>query len=55
MPSQPQSDKSTVPYAEALGTSEEANKLKSVVSDIYKADEYSSRVAESAQKATVQG
>ena len=35
--------------------SEEANKLKSLVSDIYKADEYSSRVAEIAQKSTVQG
>jgi len=42
-------------YAAALGMSEEANKLKSIVSDIYKADEYSSRVAESAQRATVLG
>jgi len=41
-------------YAEALGLTEEANKLKSIVSDIYKADEYSSSLAESAQKATVQ-
>jgi len=42
-------------YAEALGMGEEANKLKSIVSDIYKADEYSSSLAESAQKAAVQG
>ena len=42
-------------YAEALGMSEEAGKLKSIVSDIYKADEYSSSVAESAQRAVVQG
>ncbi len=42
-------------YAEALGMTERANKLKSMVSDIYKADEYSSSLAESAQKAAVQG
>ncbi len=42
-------------YARALGMNEEANKLKSIVSDIYKADEYSSSLAESAQRATVQG
>ncbi len=42
-------------YAQALGMSEEANKLKSIVSDIYKADEYSSSLAESAQRATAQG
>ena len=42
-------------YAEALGMSEEAGKLKSIVSDIYKADEYSSSLAESAQRAVVQG
>lgn len=41
-------------YAEVLGMSEEASKLKSIVSDIYKADEYSSSLAESAQKAAVQ-
>jgi ferritin-like metal-binding protein YciE len=40
-------------YAEALGMTEEANKLKSMVSNIYKADEYSSSLAESAQKAAV--
>ena len=34
---------------------EEASKLKLIVSDIYKADEYSSSLAESAQKAVVQG
>ena len=42
-------------YAKALGMSEEATKLKSIVSDIYKADEYSSSLAEAAQKAAVQG
>lgn len=42
-------------YAEALGMSEEAGKLKSIVSDIYKADEYSSSLAESAQRAVAQG
>ncbi len=42
-------------YAEALGMTEEAGKLKSMVSDIYKADEYASSLAESAQKAAVQG
>lgn len=41
-------------YAEALGMTEEAKKLKSIVSDIYKSDEYSSSLAESAQRATVQ-
>ena len=40
-------------YAEALGMREEVSKLKSIVSEIYKADEYSSSLAESAQKATV--
>ncbi len=40
-------------YAEALGMSEEVSKLKSIVSDIYKADEYSSSLAEAAQKAAV--
>ena len=38
-------------YAEALGMTAEAGKLKSMVSDIYKADEYSSNVAEGAHKA----
>ena len=42
-------------YAEALGMAEPASKLKSMVSDIYKSDEYSSSLAESAQKAAVQG
>ncbi len=42
-------------YAKALGMTEQADKLKSIVSDIYKADEYSSSLAESAQKAAVQG
>ena len=42
-------------YAEALGMREEASKLKSIVSDIYKADEYSSSLAEGVQRAAVQG
>ena len=37
-------------YAAALGMAEPANALKSIVSDIYKSDEYSSSLAESAQK-----
>ena len=42
-------------YAEALGMTEDANKLKSIVADIYKADEYSSSLAETAQRAFAQG
>ncbi len=42
-------------YAEALGLDDQATKLKSIVSDIYRADEYSSSLAESAQKAVAQG
>ena len=38
-------------YAEALGMTAEASKLKSIVSDIYKADEYSSSLAAGAHKA----
>ena len=38
-------------YAGALGMQEEAGKLKSMVSDIYKADDYASSLAEGAQKA----
>jgi ferritin-like metal-binding protein YciE len=37
-------------YAQALGLSEQADKLKAMVSEIYKADEFSSSLAESAQK-----
>lgn len=42
-------------YAEALGKTEDANKLKSIVSDIYKADEYSTALAQSVQQAARQG
>jgi ferritin-like metal-binding protein YciE len=42
-------------YAEALGLNDQAQKLRSIVSDIYKADEYSSQLAESAQRAAAQG
>ena len=41
-------------YAEALGMSEQAGKLKAMVSDIYKADEVSSSLAESAQRSAAQ-
>ncbi len=41
-------------YAEALGMREEATKLKSIVLDIYKADEYSSSLAEGVQRAAAQ-
>jgi ferritin-like metal-binding protein YciE len=37
-------------YAQALGMREEAEKLKSIVSNIYKGDEFSSSLAEGAQK-----
>ena len=37
-------------YAEALGMTAEAGKLKSMVSEIYKGDEFSSSLAEIAQK-----
>ena len=37
-------------YAEALGMTEEAGKLKSMVSEIYKGDEFASSMAESAQR-----
>ena len=37
-------------YAEALGLKDDVTKLKSIVSDIYKADEYTSHLAEQAQK-----
>jgi ferritin-like metal-binding protein YciE len=41
-------------YAEALGMSQEAGKLKAMVSEIYKGDEFSSSLAESAQKSVAQ-
>ena len=37
-------------YAEALGKTEDVTKLKSIVSDIYKADEYASTLAEKSAK-----
>ena len=42
-------------YAEALGVAEQTNKLRSIVSDIYKGDEYSTTLAESLQRAATQG
>ena len=42
-------------YAEALGMQEHVGKLKSIVSDIYKADEYASALGEKAAKAAPQG
>ena len=38
-------------YAQALGLKDDVTKLKSIVSDIYKADEYTSHLAEQAEKA----
>ena len=38
-------------YAQALGLKDDTTKLKSIVSDIYKADEYTSHLAEHAEKA----
>jgi len=38
-------------YADALGLKADATKLKGIVKDIYKADEYTSTLAERAQKA----
>jgi ferritin-like metal-binding protein YciE len=38
-------------YAGALGLKDDAAKLKAIVSDIYKADEYTSHLAERAEKA----
>ena len=42
---------SATAYAKALGKSDDEMKLKSLVSDIYKADEYASKLAESLEKA----
>jgi ferritin-like metal-binding protein YciE len=38
-------------YAEALGEKDGAAKLKAIVKDIYKADEFTSQLAEWAEKA----
>ena len=38
-------------YAKALGHTEEAQKLSQIVSDIYRADEYTSQLAEAAERA----
>ena len=38
-------------YAEALGLKDDATKLKSIVKDIYQADDYSSELAQRAEKA----
>ncbi len=40
-------------YAKALGMTEQADTLKSIVSEIYQADEYASSVAQGAQKAAM--
>jgi ferritin-like metal-binding protein YciE len=42
---------SAVAYARALGKSDQENKLKSAVSEIYKADEVATRLAESVERA----
>jgi ferritin-like metal-binding protein YciE len=41
-------------YAESLGLTDQAQKLRSIVSDIYKADEYSSQLAHLSQQAAQQ-
>jgi ferritin-like metal-binding protein YciE len=41
-------------YAESLGLTDQAQKLRSIVSDIYKADEYSSQLAHLSQQAVLQ-
>lgn len=41
---------SAAAYAKALGKSEDESKLKQAVSEIYKADEYASQLAESLQQ-----
>jgi len=42
---------SAAAYAKALGLSDDAAKLKQIVSDIYQADEYTSKLAEQAEQA----
>jgi Domain of unknown function (DUF892) len=41
-------------YANALGMNDDAAKLKSIASDIYKADEYTSKLAERSEQAAAQ-
>jgi len=41
-------------YAESLGEKDSAEKLKSIVKDIYKADEFTSQLAQRAEKAAAQ-
>jgi ferritin-like metal-binding protein YciE len=41
-------------YAGAIGLPDEAEKLKSIVADIYNADDYSTRLAENVEKAAAQ-
>lgn len=41
-------------YATALGMKDDAAKLKTILSDIYKADEYTSKLAERAERAAAQ-
>jgi ferritin-like metal-binding protein YciE len=40
-------------YASALGKKDDASKLKAIVSDIYKGDDYASKLAEHAEKAAL--
>jgi ferritin-like metal-binding protein YciE len=42
-------------YADALGLKDQAQQLRSIVSNIYKGDEYASELAESAQQAVAGG
>jgi ferritin-like metal-binding protein YciE len=41
---------SAAAYAEALGMKEHVSKLKAIVADIYKSDEYASKLAEKTEK-----
>jgi ferritin-like metal-binding protein YciE len=40
-------------YAEALGMTEHANQLEAIVNDIYKGDEYASKLAEKAERSAI--
>jgi ferritin-like metal-binding protein YciE len=42
-------------YADALGRKDDASKLRAIIKDIYKADDYTSHLAQQAEKAAAQG
>ena len=41
-------------YADALGRKDDASKLRTIIKDIYKADDYTSHLAQQAEKAAAQ-